>query len=146
MQNSAWYHVCWVTGTQFSLSPHTSTSCSMSESHLESWRQLVWFSSFEKVLFLSDFLSFSYFLYSLVLGDFTEKFYPAVGLPLIEGLPFLWMRGEEFSPTILDMSSLTCAPLHTEYLTRGCFAFALAPYCSRFTGWNISVVCLKFSE
>lgn len=60
MQKSFYYHVCWVTGTQFSLSPHSSISYSMSESHLESWRQLVWFSSFEKVLFLCNFSKFSY--------------------------------------------------------------------------------------
>lgn len=74
MQNSAWYHVCWVTGTQFSLSPHTSTSCSMSESHLESWRQLVCLKRFFFSLISWDFLTFctAWFLETL-LRNFTQQ-------------------------------------------------------------------------
>lgn len=105
-----------------------------------------WFGLVHLKRFFSSAISQSFLTFLYNLGDFTEKFYPAVGLPILEVLPLLWMRGEEFSQIILDMSFLTCAPLHTEYFTYGCFAFALAPYSSRFTGRNISVVCLKFAE
>lgn len=122
-----------VTDTQFSLSHHSSSSCSMSESHLEAWRELVWFSSFEKG-FLPFVQSGSWRLYWGILSS--------------SGSPPLW------SPTIIvdeGRRILTDhswhAPLHTEYpCTRGCSAFALAPYSSRFTGWNISAVSLKFAE
>lgn len=127
MQNSACCHVCWVTGTQFSLYLHSSISWSMSESFLESWRQLVWFSWFEKVLFLCNFSKFCCFLYSLALyWRLYWEILPSSGSRPPSSLTMIVDEGRSLTDLSWHELPYLCTPAHrTLHTWLFCFCFGL---------------------